>query len=110
MIKNLLRVVGLIVLTVLTLSITVKDKSLFTYVYDVISPGTQYAQRKTEEFFKLSLSSTQAYSKKLFDNSVPKVRDSIKSRQSAIKKSVAAPLENINEDEKEELDELIKSH
>jgi hypothetical protein len=108
--KTFLKIFGLAVVVVLVLSITIKNKTLFHYVYQVISPATQSAQDATESFFNRSVSSTHSYSKKLFDNSVPKVKDSVESKASGFKKNVGEPAEKITEDEKAELADLIKSH
>jgi hypothetical protein len=94
----------------LFLSINIKQKPIFSYIYEVISPATKAAQNATEDFFSKSLSSTKTYSKKLFDNSVPKVRDSVKSKMSATQKTVSEPLEKITDIDKRELDQLIKNH
>jgi high-affinity Fe2+/Pb2+ permease len=108
--KTALKISGLLLGFFLFLSITIKDKPIFTYFYDLISPATKYAQSATEGFFSRSLSSTQTYSKKLFDNSVPKLKDSVDSKQSASLKRSAEPLETVTHEEKAELDELIKNH
>jgi hypothetical protein len=109
--KSALKTLGLLVTFLLVMSITIKDRPLFTYVYEFISPATEYAQDATEEFFERSVTSTQSYSKKIFDNSVPKVKDSVKSKlASRAKTEIAEPAERIMEEEKEELDELIKNH
>src|SRR3712207_677551 len=107
--KTLFKTAGLLLGFFLLLCITIKDKPLFTYIYDVISPGTKYAQEATEGFFSRSVSSTHTYSKKLFDNSVPKVRDTVKSKLSSNKKMVVIE-ERISEEDKQELDQLIKNH
>ena len=103
-------VLGIFIATVLFLSIEVSDKPIFAHIYKVISPATTAAQEATENFFDSSINKTQRYSKKLFDNSVPKVGDSVKSKMSGLKKQVGVPAEQITKKEKLELDELIKSH
>jgi hypothetical protein len=108
--KTAAKIFGLLIAFFLVLSITVKDQPLFSYVYDFISPATKSAQDATEGFFKRSVSGTQSYSKKLFDNSVPRVKDSVKSKLSSTKKEVAEPAERITEGEKDQLDQLIKNH
>jgi hypothetical protein len=109
--KTALKTLGLSIAIVVILSITVKDEPLFSYVYEFISPATKTAQDVAEDFFKRSISSTQSYSKKLFDNSVPRMRDSVKSKMSSHKRlDVEEPAERITAEEKEKLDELIKNH
>ena len=110
-IKSFIKLFVLTITLVLVLSVTVKDKPLFTHIYNFISPATTSAQKATEGFLKSSLSTTQTYSRKLFDNSVPKMKDSVKSRLSSNKKmEVAEPAERITDSEKAELDDLIKNH
>lgn len=95
------------------LSITVNDKPIFSHIYKVISPATTYSQEAVAGFFDRSMNSTEKYSKKLFDNSVPKgVKDSVDSKLASTLKKAAAkePQEHIHENEKHELDQLIKNH
>jgi len=110
--KTALKICGILIVFFLFLSVTVKNKPIFNYVYDVTSPATKYAQNVTEDFFGRSVNSTEKYSKKLFDNSVPKVRDAVDSKLSSTLKRAAAtePEEKILESEKKELDQLIKNH
>jgi hypothetical protein len=108
--KTALKISGLLIGFFLFLSITYKDKPFFNYVYDVISPATKYVQSATVGFFHRSVSNTQTYSKKLFDNSVPKMKDSVGSKFSAPKRTAGEPEEAITTDDKEELDALIKNH
>jgi hypothetical protein len=105
--KTTLRVFGIFVATILFLSIEIGREPIFGHIYNVISPATKGAQKVAENFFGSSVDKTQDFSKKLFENSVPKVKDSVKSKMSAIKNQ---PLEDITTEEKQELDELIKSH
>ncbi|WPU65600.1 hypothetical protein [Peredibacter starrii] len=109
--KTALKITGLLFGFLLFLSIEIKDKPIFAHIYGVISPATQYAQNTTEDFFSRSVNKTETYSKKLFDNSVPKVKDSVKSKLAAQKKIlIEEPAERITEQEKKELDALIKNH
>lgn len=108
--KTAAKFFGLLIAFLIVMSINVNDKPIFAYVYDFISPATNSAQDATEGFFKRSMSSTSSYSKKLFDNSVPRVKDSVKSQLSSSRKQVAEPAERITEEEKEQLDDLIKNH
>lgn len=80
------------------------------HIYGVISPATSYVQKSTEDFFNRSVAGTQTYSKKLFDNSTPKFKDSVKSKLSGQLKKGGEPEEKITREEKAELDQLIKNH
>ena len=108
--KTIFGIFGIFLATVLLLAIEVKGNPIFGHIYNVISPATQSAQEATENFFDRSVNKTQKYSRKLFDNSVPKVNDAVKSKMSGVRKSVQEPLEKITPEEKAELDELIKTH
>ena len=108
--KIVLGCLGIFIATVLFLSIEVNNRPIFGHIYKTISPATKSAQDATEDFFGSSVKTTKTYSKKLFDNSNPRMRDSVKSKMSSVKKNVAAPLEEVSKEDKEELDELIKSH
>ena len=108
--KAMLKIFGLIVITTFILSLKVKDQTLFSHVYKFISPGTEKAQKVTQDLFDSSLSTTRKYTKKIFDNSVPKMKDSIRSKLAGQKKNFDTPEEDIKPDEKKELDDLIKSH
>jgi hypothetical protein len=107
--KTIIKTFGLLLGFFLLLSITVKGKPLFTHLYGFISPVANYAQSGIENFFSRSLSSTQTYSKKLFDNSVPRMNDSVKSKLSGSKK-IGAPQEDVSSDDQRQLDQLIKNH
>lgn len=109
--KTALKIAGLLFGFLLFLTIEIKDKPIFSHIYGVISPATQYAQNATEDFFSRSVDSTETYSKKIFNNSVPKVKDTVKSKLAAQKKIlIEEPAERITEQEKKELDSLIKNH
>lgn len=109
--KTALKLFAMFAVTVLFLSIDIKGKTIFAHMYQFISPATKTAQNAVEDFFDSSVDTTQSYSKKIFDNSVPKVKDSVKAKMSGLKKGPGTPpQEEITIEEKEELDELIKSH
>lgn len=110
MIKSIITTTCILIAFLLFLSIEIGSKPIFGHIYKVISPLTKSAQNATEDFFSKSVDSTQDYSKKIFDNSVPKVKDSVKAKASAMRKEVAEPAERITEKEKKELNNLIKNH
>lgn len=107
--KTIFSIFGLLVVFVFLLSIEVGNKPLFSHIYGFISPVTKSAQNATENALSKSFDSTEAYTKKLFNNSVPKLKDSVKSQLSSQKKG-AEPAERITKGEKQELDQLIKGH
>ena len=109
--KSAFKLVGLFTAFILFLSITIKNRTIFDYCYDVISPVTIAAQRATEDFFHRSISGTKTYSKKIFDNSVPRLKDSVKSKMASPQsRAFIEPEEVITVQEKEELQDLIKNH
>lgn len=110
MIKTTFSIFGLLVGFLFFMSITFNNKPLFSYVYEFISPTTKYAQNKVETFLSKSFESTESYSRKIFENSVPKVKDSVKSKLSAHKKMGGEPEEKITHKEKQQLDQLIKNN
>ena len=113
--RKLLQISGLSLGLILVLSITIRQRTLFNHIYSVISPMTIAAQNATERFFAKSVDSTKSYSKKLFQNSVPAMRDTVKSKAAGLKRSFEnsneeKPAEEITPAEKQELDSLIRSH
>jgi hypothetical protein len=108
--KIALKIAGIFVGIVLLLCITIKERTLFGHIYSVIAPVTVATQEYAEDLFGHSVAATQRYTKKLFDNSVPKIKDSIQSRQSAPSRTPGLPQEEIQPEDKSELDELIKTH
>ncbi len=108
--KTFFKFFGIFLSTIFFLSIEVKDQTIFSHIYSVISPMTQTVQGSVENFFDSSLNRTHRYSKKLFENSVPKLKDSVKSKMSSNKKIEMSPQEDISNNDKQELDDLIKSN
>ena len=108
--KSIFKTIGILTAFLCFLSINVDGKPIFNSIYRVISPITLSAQEVTEAFLKRSVSNTKDYSKKIFDN-VPKVKDTVKSKFSAHQKVIHRPVEEkISDEDKEELDALIKNH
>jgi len=97
-------------LTIFVLCMNVNGKPLFEPVYSILSHITIPIQNATGSMLSSAFTSTQDYSRRLFQNSVPKVRDAVKSRASAPVRKAGEPSEVILVEEKEELDELIKTH
>lgn len=56
-----------------------------------------------------SLATAQEYTKKIFENSVPKHKDTLRTKVSAPSRKSSPSQESIMAEEKEELDELIKT-
>jgi hypothetical protein len=109
--KTILQFFGIFISTVFFLSIEINNQTIFEHIYAVISPTTQTAQKATERFFDRSMNKTQHFSKKFFDNSVPKIKDSVKSKMSASsKKKTNIILDDIQPEDRQELDALIKNH
>lgn len=94
----------------LFLCITINNKPIFSHIYSVISPATKGTQRAVEGLFASAYQSTERFSKKLFLNSNPKSRDAIRSSAAAPKRSSELPQENVDHHDREQLDDLIKSH
>lgn len=106
-----LKVIGICFLTVFVLCLQINGRPIFEPVYSVLSHLTVPFQNGAESVIGSAFDSTQDYSRKIFNNSVPKVKDAVKSRASApVRSTGGKPSEEILTEEKEELDELIKSH
>ena len=94
------------------LSITVNGTPIFNHIYSVTSHLSVPVQKLTNSVFSKAADSTTQYSKKLFDNSVPRLKDSVKSKSSAPARwsGGGEPEEVIRNAEKKELEDLIKKH
>lgn len=92
------------------LTVEVNGRPIFNHIYKVISPATTYVQDSVEGLFKTSVAGTKEYSKKLFDNSVPRVKDSVESKLSGHARKSAEPLEKVSEEDRKKLNQLIKNH
>lgn len=111
MIKTAIKLTMLLFIFVFILSIDVGNRTLFSHLYEIVSPATKYAQKKSTVLLEKSVSTAKDYSMKLFDNSVPRLRDSVKSKLSSQGKNRAGePAEKITEDEKSQLNDLIKNN
>ncbi len=110
MIKKALQISGLLISFLLVLTISINDKPIFFHIYDLISPGTKYVQSETSNLFRKAFDSTSAYTRKIFVNSIPRVKDSVGSKQSAHRKTSGEPEEKVSSEDKQELDQLIKNH
>jgi hypothetical protein len=109
--KSLLTSLGLLFGFLIILSITINDRTIFSYIYHQISPVTTQGQELVEGFLKRSIAGTKIYTKKIFDNSIPKIKDSVKSKMSSHQKiQDEVSSEHITFEEKNELDDLIKNH
>ena len=110
MIISSFKIISLSLVIIFILSININQKPAFYYINEAISPLMETAQKGVENFFQRSLHGTKIYSKKIFENSVPKVNDSIKSKLSSHRNKDLGPLEEIKTEEKAELDELIRKY
>lgn len=98
-------------LTLFVLCLNVNGKPLFEPVYSALSHLVLPLQKMAGSVLGGAANATRDYSQRLFNNSVPKLKDAVKSRASAPKRGAGGPpSETILVEEKEELDELIKSH
>jgi hypothetical protein len=109
--KTIGKVFGTLILFIFIFSLTVNDKPIFNYFYEIVSPLTKLSQNAAKNFLKNSVSITENYSKKLFDNSVPKIKASARSSilEDRMNKT-NPPSENITDQEKSQLNELIKNY
>jgi hypothetical protein len=108
--RTVIGVFAIFTATIFFLSIEIGKKPIFSHIYNVISPATKGAQNLAESLFGNSVDKTQKFSKDLFDNSTPRMKDSVKSKMSSLKNHKGLPQEQIPERDRKKLDELIKSH
>lgn len=106
--KMIINTLAMFTATVLFLSIEISDRPVFDHIYKRISPATQAMQDKAEAFFNGTVDGTQKVTKKFFDNSTPKIKDSVKSKMSSVKKGEMH--EEVPARDKKKLDDLIKNH
>jgi hypothetical protein len=104
--KAALRSLGLLTAFFLILSISVGGRPVFDYLHDFSRPATTRAQAAVEDFFFRSVAGTQTYSKKLFENSVPRVNAG-RLRASG---GIGVPADAVTAEDKARLDALIKNH
>ena len=104
---KLIKIIGFTFLLIIVLSITVDDRTIFQHIYSPLSKLTIPAQEMTENLLSKGARSTASYSKKLFQNSIPRVKDTVKSKLSAPIKS-GPPAEYVDNADKEKLDELLR--
>jgi hypothetical protein len=105
-----LKTMGLFAGFFVLLSISINNVPVFNHIYDVTSKITIPVENMAVSLFSKAAESTTAYTKKLFDNSIPRNRDSVKSKMSAPMRVSGPALEHIQTDEKDQLDDLIKNH
>ncbi len=103
--KTAIQSLGLVVAFFLFLSITVSGTPLFVHIYGLTAPVTKGVQSAVEDFVSRSADGTRTYSKRLFENSLPRVGGS-KLPATAI----GTPAELVSEKDKERLEALIKNH
>ena len=107
--KTVFKLLGSSLLTLLILSIEVGGKPIFSHIYQYISPMIKTTQAKTSQFFNQSMDRTSSYSKKIFDNSVPRIGQKLQAKATIQYQNLPAQ-EEIHQNEKAELEQLIKTH
>lgn len=89
----------------IVLSFNIDNKPVFYHISKVTGPiGADIQNSLTK-----SIQHTYAKSKILFTNSVPSFQDSVKSKKSGIKKK-AKELEELKDDERKRLNDIIKNN
>lgn len=87
----------------IVLSFSINNKPIFYHISEITGPVGSDIQKSLTKSFE----HTYSKSKKLFTNSVPNFEDSVKSKKSGLKKEVR-DLEELKEDEKKKLNEIIQ--
>jgi len=110
MMKVTLRAFGFFVMLICLLSITVNKRSLFSYFYAAANPIVSVVQDTTENLVGSAYRATSDYARRLFGNSHPRFKDTVKSKMASSKQMTSEPLEEVHQQDKAQLDDLIKSH
>jgi hypothetical protein len=95
-------------LLIFALSWKYEGKTLFSYAYKYTSELSKPTQEVATEYYNKGLYSTRKISRDLFENSVPKIKDSVKSKLSS-KKISNEEKEEINEEDKKKLENLLEN-
>ena len=121
MIKTFLKYSLTIGLSYIVLSFKYNDKYLFDYLTNLTGPLGQNIQRSLEEAFDTSWDKTKSYSKQLFTNSAPIIKEKYQSTRNHIHKEIAPTikkkkqkieqnfLDDLKEEEMNHLDSIIDS-
>ena len=105
MIKFVLKFLITFTFCFVVLSFNVSNKPLFYHISEVTGPVGADIQDSISKSFQ----HTYSKSKKLFTNSVPQFKDSVKSKKSGINKK-SQKLEELKKDEIKKLDEIIRKN
>jgi hypothetical protein len=106
-----IKVLGLLFAFILFLSITIKERPVFSYIYEILSPISVPAQKHLSLILHDTMVSTQEFSRKLFNNSIPRAKDTVNSKLSSNKKfDVEKNLDAASDEDRAQLEALIKNH
>lgn len=100
--KKILGSVAIFIATFLLLSINLKEKPVFSYIYNYSAPLTKGLQQKIEYIVKFGFDGSKAFGSKIFHNSIPQHKGNVDF------KNTLKPLEDVSSKDKKELDDLIK--
>jgi hypothetical protein len=107
--KKILAVVSIIFFTYLVFSIRIENKPIFTHLFNKTSTITDSLQVNSQKVAKKVGIETKKYSTLIFTNSTPReIKDQVNSKLSSAKLKGQNVAEEIKEQEKKELDDLIK--
>jgi hypothetical protein len=107
MLKKIAMCCAMFAATFLLLSITVGDSPLFTRIYRWTSPVTTASQNFIARLIGSGWETSRNVGRKIFHNSHPKRASA---STPAPKARVAAPQEEIPENDRRQLDDLIKDY
>ncbi|MCE3012332.1 MAG: hypothetical protein LW878_04630 [Proteobacteria bacterium] len=100
--KKIIGSVAIFIATFLLLSINLKEKPVFSYIYSYFGPLTKELQNKVEYLVKFGLDGSKAFGSKIFHNSIPQHKENLEFNKTI------KPLENVSAKDQKELDDLIK--
>ena len=100
--KKIFGSVAIFMATFLLLSINLKEKPVFSYIYSYSGPLTKGLQKKVEYLVKFGFDGSKAFGAKIFHNSIPQHKANLEFNKTI------KPLDNVSTKDQKELDDLIK--
>lgn len=107
MLKKIAMCCAMFAATFILLSITVGDSPLFTKIYRWTSPVTTATQNFIAKMVGSGWESSRTVGRKIFHNSHPK---RAAASSSSVKTPVVAPQEEVPENDRQQLNDLIKDY
>lgn len=107
--KTLIQIVGSFIISFVVLCLEFNNRPLFYHLYPLMEKPLSYLQGGTSSALSQSWASGKNYAEKIFINSIPVSPDKKKSRGQT-QSFPQPPQEEVSEDDKNQLNDLIKRH